>query len=103
MEAIVLAVVVFVLVSFGILNAFVPFGLWVAARAAGVPVRIFGDLVAMRLRRVPQRRLVEPQIAATKAGLSLTLSDLEAHYLAGGHVDRGLSVPSRAGARFQRG
>ncbi len=88
MEAIVLAVVVFVLVSFGVLNAFVPFGLWVAARAAGVPVRIFGDLVAMRLRRVPQRRLVEPQIAATKAGLALTLSDLEAHFLAGGHVDR---------------
>jgi uncharacterized protein YqfA (UPF0365 family) len=88
MEAIVLAVVVFGLVCFGILNAFVPFGLWIAARAAGVPVRIFGDLVAMRLRRVPQRRLVEPQIAATKAGLSLSLSDLEAHYLAGGHVDR---------------
>ena len=44
------------------------------------------DLVAMRLRRVPPKAIVEPQINATKAGLSLSLDDLEAHYLAGGRV-----------------
>jgi len=70
------------------LNMLVPLGLWIAARAAGVRVRIVGDLVAMRLRRVPQRVVIEPLIMATKAGLTLTLSDLEAHYLAGGRVNR---------------
>ncbi len=88
MGPVTLIIIVVAVIAFGLLNAFVPFGLWIAARAAGVEVRIFGDLVAMRLRRVPQRTLVEPQIAATKAGLDLSLSDLEAHYLAGGHVDR---------------
>ena len=65
---------------------FVPLGLWIAALAAGVRVRIFGDLVAMRLRRVPPKAMVEPQIEATKAGLKLRLDDLEAHFLAGGNV-----------------
>jgi uncharacterized protein YqfA (UPF0365 family) len=75
-------VILFVIV----LAWFVPLGLWIAARAAGVRVRIFGDLVAMRLRRVPPKAIVDPQIEATKAGLSLTLDNLEAHYLAGGNV-----------------
>ena len=65
---------------------FVPLGLWIAALAAGVRVRIFGDLVAMRLRRVPPKAIVEPQIEATKAGLRLRLDNLEAHFLAGGNV-----------------
>ena len=82
-----LVIVILAIVGLGVLNAFVPLGLWIAARAAGVPVRIFSDFVAMRLRRVPQRALVEPLIAATKAGLSLSLSDLEAHFLAAGNVD----------------
>lgn len=88
MEALGLVIVVLAAIFLGVLNVFVPFGLWIAARAAGVPVRVFSDLVAMRLRRVPQRALVDPLIAATKAGLSLSLGHLEAHYLAGGHVDR---------------
>ncbi len=65
---------------------FVPLGLWIAALAAGVRIRIFGDLVAMRLRRVPPKSIVEPQIEATKAGLQLRVDNLEAHFLAGGNV-----------------
>ena len=65
---------------------FVPLGLWIAALAAGVRIRIFGDLVAMRLRRVPPKAIVEPQIEATKAGLQLRVDNLEAHFLAGGNV-----------------
>ena len=45
-----------------LIGNYVPLGLWIAARAAGVRVRIFGDLVPMRLRRVPPRHIVEPQI-----------------------------------------
>jgi len=65
----------------------VPVGLWIAARAAGVKVKIFGDLVGMRLRRVVPTRVVNPLINATKAGLDLNLSRLEGHYLANGNVD----------------
>ncbi|MGH7481111.1 MAG: flotillin-like protein FloA [Longimicrobiales bacterium] len=65
----------------------VPVRLWVEAIFAGVRVGI-GDLVGMRLRKVNPAAIVRPLIAATKAGLDLSTAELEAHYLAGGHVDR---------------
>jgi uncharacterized protein YqfA (UPF0365 family) len=65
----------------------VPVRLWIEAIFAGVRVGI-GDLVGMRLRKVNPAAVVRPLIAATKAGLSLSTRPLEAHYLAGGHVDR---------------
>ena len=46
MGPVTLIIIVVAVIAFGLLNAFVPFGLWIAARAAGVEVRIFGDLVA---------------------------------------------------------
>ncbi len=66
---------------------FVPVGLWVSALAAGVPVGPM-TLIGMRLRKVNPHRVIFPMIAAWKAGLKLSVSDLEAHYLAGGKVDR---------------
>jgi len=66
---------------------FVPVGLWVSALAAGVPVGPM-TLVGMRLRKVNPHRVILPMIAAWKAGLQLSISDLEAHYLAGGNVER---------------
>ena len=77
---------ILIVLFFVIIFTLVPIGLWISAISAGVRVRIFGDLVAMRLRRVPPSRIVRPQIEATKAGLSLSLNNLEAHYLAGGQV-----------------
>lgn len=65
----------------------VPVRLWMEAVFAGVRVSL-GDLVGMRLRKVNPAMVVRPLIAATKAGLTLTTRELEAHYLAGGHVDR---------------
>ena len=65
---------------------FVPVGLWIAALSSGVRVGM-PTLVGMRLRRVTPRGVVEPMITAHKAGLSLDINQLEAHYLAGGNVD----------------
>ena len=65
----------------------IPVRLWVEAISAGVRVGI-GYLVGMRLRKVSPPAVVRPLIWATKAGLDLSISDLEAHYLAGGQVDR---------------
>ncbi|MDR3592405.1 MAG: flotillin-like protein FloA [Negativicutes bacterium] len=66
---------------------FVPLGLWVSALAAGVNVGIF-TLIGMRLRRVPPSQIVLPLIKANKAGLDVNVNQLEAHFLAGGNVDR---------------
>ena len=66
----------------------VPVRLWIAAKSAGVKVRPFRDLLAMRLRRVPPSAIVNSEITATKAGIQVDLDKLEAHYLAGGNVDR---------------
>ena len=82
------AVVAVLIIMFIVLLTWViPVGLWVAAIAAGVKVRLV-NLVGMRLRRVPPAAIVNPQINATKAGLSLDLDRLEAHYLARGNVMR---------------
>ena len=66
---------------------FVPIGLWITAFFAGVRVNIFKDLVGMRLRKVPPAAIVRPKISATKAGLTVDLDRMEAHYLAGGSVE----------------
>ena len=66
---------------------FVPIGLWISAIAANVPVNII-TLVGMRMRRVPPGKIVMPLIKANKAGLSVQVNQLEAHYLAGGNVDK---------------
>ena len=66
---------------------FVPVGLWISALAAGVPVGPM-TFIGMRLRKVNPHRVIFPMVAAWKAGIKLSVSDLEAHYLAGGNVDR---------------
>lgn len=66
---------------------FVPLGLWISALAAGVNVGIF-TLVGMRLRRVAPAQIVLPLVKANKAGLRVNVNQLEAHYLAGGDVNR---------------
>src|SRR5699024_11418199 len=48
---------------------------------------IFSTLIGMRLRRVATDRIVRPMIKATKAGLKLSINELEAHLLAGGNVN----------------
>jgi uncharacterized protein YqfA (UPF0365 family) len=75
------------IVILSILAWAIPVRLWVEAISAGVRVGI-GYLVGMRLRKVSPPAVVRPLIWANKAGLDLQISDLEAHYLAGGSVDR---------------
>jgi uncharacterized protein YqfA (UPF0365 family) len=78
---------------------FIPVGLWVSAVAARVSIGI-GELIGMRLRRVPPRIILGSQISATKAGLDIATSFLEAHFLSGGHVENvvnALIVADKAG------
>ncbi|UHA74173.1 flotillin-like protein FloA [Paenibacillus sp. 481] len=75
------------LIVLSVFFSFFPVMLWVAAISSGVRISII-TLVAMRLRRVTPSRIVNPMIKATKAGLGVTINQLESHYLAGGNVDR---------------
>jgi uncharacterized protein YqfA (UPF0365 family) len=65
----------------------VPVRLWVTALASGVRVGL-GNLVGMRLRKIHPPSIIYPMISSTKAGIHLSTNDLEAHYLAGGDVER---------------
>ncbi|NLP36514.1 MAG: flotillin-like protein FloA [Firmicutes bacterium] len=88
-----------IVIALALLFSFVPLGLWISSLAAGVRISIF-LLVAMRLRRVPPAKIINPMIRATKAGLDLKIDQLESHYLAGGNVDRvtnALIAAQRAG------
>lgn len=92
---IIIAAIIFLAIFF----SFVPVRLWISARASGVKVRI-GQLIGMRIRKVTPALIVAPMIKATKAGLVLNLNKLEAHFLAGGNVDRvinALIAAQRAG------
>ena len=65
-----------------------PFFLWVSARVSGVRISLL-QLVLMRIRQVPANLIVRAMIEAHKAGLKdITRDDLEAHYLAGGNVNK---------------
>ncbi len=64
---------------------FIPVGLWFTALVSGVRISLL-QLILMRWRKVPPGVIVTSMIAATKAGIHLKRDDLEAHYLAGGHV-----------------
>jgi len=66
---------------------FIPVALWISAIAARVHIGI-GEMVGMRLRRVPPNVIVNSQINASKAGIELTTAFLEAHFLSGGNVGR---------------
>jgi uncharacterized protein YqfA (UPF0365 family) len=76
-----------ILVFVAVLFSFIPVGLWISAWAAGVRIGIF-TLVGMRFRRVPPALIVNSLIKADKAGINVSTNQLEAHYLAGGNVDR---------------
>ncbi len=82
-----LVVAAIAIIVLSVFFSFFPVMLWISALASGVRIGII-TLVAMRLRRVIPSRIVNPQIKATKAGLGLTINQLESHFLAGGNVDR---------------
>jgi len=78
-------IVLAAVIGFIIFLYFVPINLWITAIFSGVRVRLL-DLVFMRIRKVPPGVIVNTLITATKAGLNLTTTELETHYLAGGDV-----------------
>ncbi len=67
---------------------YVPFMLWINAQVSGVRISLV-QLFLMRIRKVPPTLIVNCLIEAHKAGLTDVKRDgLEAHYLAGGNIQR---------------
>ncbi len=88
MQSIIVAVIFGILLVIALVVAIVLvnfFGVWLRAKLAGAPVG-FGQLIGMRLRRVPVGLIVDNRVTAVKAGLPVNTDLLEAHFLSGGNV-----------------
>ncbi len=86
MEVVTVIIVVFILVAIFALFVVVSFiNTWLKALLAGAPVSML-TLIAMRLRGVPYGTIVDSRIMAVKAGLNLSINELEEHYLAEGNL-----------------
>ena len=83
-----LILILFIIIIFLILFFYIiPIGLWITALAARVKIGL-GSLVGMRLRKIPPSLIVNALINAQKAGLDISSSMLETHYMAGGNESR---------------
>jgi len=79
-----IALAIVILIILSILGKFL--SLWFQAFVSGTPIPLF-NIIGMSLRKIPPRIIVNARINSFKAGLQgVTVSDLETHYLAGGHV-----------------
>ena len=88
MEFTIFIVAFLAIVAISIFFYYVPFFLWISARVSGVRISLI-QLFLMRIRKVPARIIVQAMIEAHKAGLSeVNRDDLEAHFLAGGNVEK---------------
>ncbi len=83
-----LLIIAAVLVFFIVFLYFIPVRLWLTAYFSGVRLKLVRDLVGMRLRNVPPATIVKPLITAHKAGIYVDTPQLEAHFLAGGQVQK---------------
>ena len=84
------SIVLIILIVVGLMSVlyFVPVRLWITAVFSGVKLKLFRDLVGMRLRQVPPAIIVRSLITAHKAGIYVETPMLEAHFLAGGQVQQ---------------
>ncbi|MFC2104248.1 flotillin-like protein FloA [Bacteroidota bacterium] len=78
-------IIIAVIIALWLLLYLIPIGLWFQAQVSGVRISLI-QLIIMRWRKVPLSIIVNALIEGKKAGLELFRDQLEAHFLAGGHV-----------------
>ena len=79
---IIVAIVLIIILS--VIGRFI--SLWFQAFVSGTPIPLF-NIIGMSLRKIPPQLIVNARINLYKAGLKdITVSDLETHYMAGGHI-----------------
>lgn len=79
-------IVIAIIIAIVLVLYYFPLGLWIRTIAAGVPLSI-GSLIRMRLIGVPAGTIVANLVRSRKAGLAITLDELQSHVLAGGNID----------------
>ena len=80
-------IILLVIILVAVFLRYVSLGLWIRALTSGVKIKI-STLIGMRLRRISPHRLVDALIMVRKAGLNITVDQLEKHFLAGGNIER---------------
>ncbi len=80
-----IVIIIAIFILFAAVSYFIPFRLYIAARASGVSITLL-RLFAMRLRQIPPTDIVNPLINATQAGVDVTREQLEGLWLSGGNV-----------------
>jgi uncharacterized protein YqfA (UPF0365 family) len=80
-------IIIGIIILLFIVLYFIPVGIWFSALVSGVRISLL-QLFLMRFRKVPPGIIVRVMIEAHKAGIgNVKRDELEAHYLAGGHIE----------------
>jgi uncharacterized protein YqfA (UPF0365 family) len=88
-------------IAIAIFVGIVPINVWIRAMVSGAHISAL-RLIGMKLRHIEVGMLVDSFINAKKAGVQLTIDDLETHYMAGGNVERVVDALITAhGAKIQ--
>jgi uncharacterized protein YqfA (UPF0365 family) len=77
---------IFALIMFILMIVVMSLGaVWLRACVSGARVT-FMELIALKLRQIPVRRIVDTRILLFKSGFNVSVDDLSTHHLAGGDV-----------------
>ena len=82
-----LAVLGVLVIAIAVFIGVVPISVWIRAMVSGAHISAM-RLIGMKLRHIEVGMLVDCYINAKKAGVQLTIDDLETHFMAGGNVER---------------
>ena len=82
-----LAVLGVLVIAIAVFVGVVPISVWIRAMVSGAHISAM-RLIGMKLRHIEVGMLVDCYINAKKAGVQLTIDDLETHFMAGGNVER---------------
>ena len=86
MTEILIPVAIILIVLIIIIISFIPIKDWFTAQACGLNINLI-RLIAMKIRKVDPRKIVEAAAILKKAGIdNINIDDLEAHYLSGGNL-----------------
>lgn len=75
------------LVGVAVFLGMVPMKVYIRTLVSGCHIPM-AKLIGMRLRKLDCKLIIDNYVLAQKAGLNLKISDLETHYMAGGHIDK---------------
>ncbi len=82
-----ISILAVIIIFVAVFMAFVPVSVWIKAMVSGAHIPAH-KLVAMKLRNVDVSLIVNNYINAIKAGVKITVGDLETHFMAGGNIER---------------